>query len=470
MNHGCAIVWFRRDMRLADNPALHAAARTGRPVVPVFIQPAGDGARWHPGYASRAWLGATLVSLDGGLRECGSRLILRMGRADSELARLARETGATDVYWNMRVEPESRDEEGCVESALREMGISIHRFGGGMLLDPLHFATQQGTPFQIFTPFWNALQRTVLHDTAFAAPGRLAAPARWPHSDTPDPVHRFPGWEPGEQGARQALADFLEETIVAYPEQREYPGERGTSRLSPHLHFGEIAAGTVWRAVRERSALDPHPGLLRGAEAFLRQLAWREFAYHLIFHYPHTPEQPLREAFRAFPWHDDPAALVRWREGETGYPIVDAGLRELRATGWMHNRVRMIAASFLVKHLLVPWQAGARHFWETLVDADLANNTFGWQWVAGCGADAAPYFRVFNPVIQGRKFDPEGTYVRTWIPELAALPNRFIHAPWEAPATERSGIAYPPPLIEHTAGRRQALFAYDSIRARTSRH
>ncbi len=278
------------------------------------------------------------------------------------------------------------------------------------------------------------------------------------------------GWTPGEKGAAASLSRFLDEALADYPENRDRPDLPGTSRLSPHLHFGEISPGQVWQAVTARAAVDPERGVARGAEAFLRQLGWREFAHHLLHHFPRTPEEPLREEFSRFPWRRDEKGLEAWKEGQTGYPFVDAGMRELLETGWMHNRVRMIVASFLVKDLLIPWQRGAAWFLETLVDADLANNTLGWQWVAGCGADAAPYFRIFNPVTQGERYDPEGRYVRKWVPEIAALPAKWIHRPWEAPpdvlreAGVRPGRTYPEPIVDHRAARERALGALASMR------
>jgi deoxyribodipyrimidine photo-lyase len=275
---------------------------------------------------------------------------------------------------------------------------------------------------------------------------------------------------PGEKGAVAMLARFLDEGIAGYPENRDRPDLPGTSRLSPHLHFGEISSRQVWHAVTARTVSDPSRGVERGAQAFLRQLGWREFAHHLLHHFPETPEQPLREEFAAFPWRYDGKALSAWQRGETGYPIVDAGMRELLGTGWMHNRVRMIVASFLVKDLLLPWQEGAKWFLGTLFDADLANNTLGWQWVAGCGADAAPFFRVFNPMGQGRRYDPQGDYVRKWVPELADLPSKWIQCPWQAPEDVLSdagvtlGKTYPRPMIDHAAARERALKAWRSLK------
>jgi deoxyribodipyrimidine photo-lyase len=277
-------------------------------------------------------------------------------------------------------------------------------------------------------------------------------------------------WTPGEAGAATTLDHFLDTGIAHYAPQRDHPARAGTSRLSPHLHFGEIGPRQLWHAVHSRAAHDRQPGVMRGAERYLRELGWREFAHHLLVHFTHTPEASLRSRFDSFPWADDAAALRAWQKGRTGYPIVDAGMRELWETGWMHNRVRMIVASFLVKDLLLSWRSGAEWFWDTLVDADLANNTLGWQWTAGCGADAAPYFRIFNPVSQGQKFDPDGAYVRRWVPALAQLPPEWIHRPWEAPApilaaaAVRLGDTYPPPIVDRRGARQRALSALASIK------
>jgi deoxyribodipyrimidine photo-lyase len=278
-------------------------------------------------------------------------------------------------------------------------------------------------------------------------------------------------WQPGEAGASRQLQAFLDNAILDYADDRDRPALRGTSRLSPHLHFGEISALQVWQRVQDWAAQQTGSGVIAAAEAFLRQLAWRDFAHHLLFHFPHTQDAPLDERYRAFPWRRQYGAdLSAWQRGRTGIPIVDAGMRELWATGWMHNRVRMITASLLTKNLLIPWQQGAAWFWDTLVDADLANNCFGWQWTAGCGADAAPYFRIFNPVTQGERFDPDGSYVRRWVPELQHLPPRWIQQPWQAPATVLAaaavelGATYPWPIVDLKATRERALAAWEQVK------
>jgi deoxyribodipyrimidine photo-lyase len=466
-----AIVWFRFDLRLADNPALAAAARHDS-VIPVFVWSPGEEAPWAPGSASRVWLHASLGELAKALRTHGSRLVVRRGPALEALASLVRETGAAAVYWNRCYEPAVVARDTRIKAALRAEGLEAESFRASLLFEPWEIRTRAGQPHRVFTPFWNACLQQPRPAEPLPAPS-LPAPARWPESLELDALELDAGvdwaggirasWKPGESGALTALDRFLAESIAEYGDRRDRPDEPGTSLLSPHLHFGEISARQVWHAVA-RSASP-------AAEAFLRQLGWREFGYHLLHHFPDTPLEPLRYEYAAFPWEDDVEGLAAWQRGQTGYPLVDAGMRQLWETGWMHNRARMTAASFLVKDLLLPWQEGARWFWDTLVDADLANNTLGWQWTAGCGADAAPFFRVFNPVKQGERFDPSGDYVRRFVPELAALPAEWIHRPWEAPTAvlEAAGVAlghvYPRPLVDHAEARKRALTAFQAVKA-----
>ena len=474
------IVWFRRDLRVSDNPALAAAAGSG-PVIPVFVASPEEEGDHPPGSASRAWLHQSLSALDGTLRSLGSRLVVRRGPYVRELLEVVARTNAKAVLWNRLYEPSAANRDGEVERSLAERGIRAESFPGSLLFDPGEVRSSGKGPFRVFTPFWKRCLSLSDPPAPTRSPKNLASPRSWPDSlDLPDlplpgggrdrPRTILRGWEPGEKGAGAFLSRFLDEALADYPENRDRPDLPGTSRLSPHLHFGEISPGRVWRAVTARAAVGPERGVARGAEAFLRQLGWREFAHHLLHHFPRTPEEPLRGDFSRFPWRRDRKGLDAWKRGHTGYPVVDAGMRELLATGWMHNRVRMIVASFLVKDLLIPWQEGAAWFLETLVDADLANNTLGWQWVAGCGADAAPYFRIFNPVTQGERYDPGGRYVRKWIPEIARLPSEWIHRPWEAPpgvlqkAGVRPGRTYPDPIVDHKAARERALGALASMR------
>ena len=480
------ICWLRLDLRLADNPALLAATESGAPVIPVFTWSPDDEAPWAPGGASRWWLHQSLTALDASLRDRGSRLIVRQGSAVRELLSVARAVGATHVVWAQRYEPIVIAGDAKIEAALVKAGLGVVRTPGNLLFEPDDVRTQAGQPFQVFTPFWKACQALPAVAPAHPAPRTIRAPAQWPRSAAIadlalEPTVDWTGglastWKPGEAGARAALKTFMRGAMGEYREGRDHPAQQGTSGLSPHLRFGEISPRQVWHAVREAmygaaGAKKLKHGAETSAQEFLRQVGWREFAHHLLHHFPDTPERPLRETFAKFPWRRDAKALRAWQRGVTGYPIVDAGMRELWHTGWMHNRVRMVAGSFLVKHLLIPWQEGAEWFWDTLVDADLANNTLGWQWIAGCGADAAPYFRIFNPVLQGEKFDADGAYVRRWVPELSRLPNHLIHKPWTATPIELAaasvslGETYPNPIVDHDAARERALAAYATLKA-----
>lgn len=467
------IVWFRRDLRITDNPALHAAATDmDRPIVPLYILD--QDIDWPLGGAALWWLHGSLTALGTDLAKCGAPLLLRRGPAEKVLSDVVRETNATGVFWNRCYEPSVIARDKNIKSNLQKAGVTAESFNGTLLFEPRELKTQSGSPFKVFTPFWRAAMN--------------APPPRKP-TTAPKKLHGFPGkiagdtlesWKlrptnpdwagglrahctPGEAAARNRLADFRDQTVAGYVKSRDVPGAAGTSRLSPYLAFGEISPHQIWHAANRWE-----PGA--GQAAFMRQVIWREFCTHLLYHFPTMPTAPLRPVFAAFPWAKGKAALRAWQQGRTGYPIVDAGMRELWHTGWMHNRVRMIVASFLVKHLLLPWRAGEDWFWDTLVDADLANNAANWQWVAGCGTDAAPYFRVFNPVLQGEKFDTAGVYVRRWVPEIAALPDAWLHKPWEAPGAELSkaglvlGKNYPAPIVDHKTARARALAAFKEIR------
>jgi deoxyribodipyrimidine photo-lyase len=472
---GATIVWFRRDLRLDDQPALRAAAQAGGPVIPVFIWPLPDREQWPVGAAGQWWLHHSLLSLQTSLRKRSSRLVLRRGAPLTAFLALGRETGSRRVCWTRDPDPVAARRDGELAAALQARGWQVEVPGPNLLFPPESIRTAAGKPVQVFTAFWK--RGLALGEPVRPAPAPRAwnHPRSWPASLSVNALGRLPTkdwagglrqtWQPGEPGAWKALRRFMRSGLDDYAQARDLPSRPGTSRLSPHLHWGEISAHRVWEAMRSRPRL-------AGVAAFLRQLGWREFAHYLLWHFPHTPEQPLRAAFAYFPWVSQTGRLRAWQQGRTGYPLVDAGLRELWATGWMHNRVRMIVASFLTKHLLIPWQAGARWFWDTLVDADLANNTLGWQWVAGCGADAAPYFRIFSPSRQGERFDSKGEYIRRWVPELGKLPDRWIHRPWEAPervlaaAGLKLGREYPRPIIAHAAGRARALAAYQRLRSR----
>lgn len=476
-----SIVWFRIDLRLADNPALSSAVKRGGPVLPVFIHAPEEEAPWQPGGASRWWLHQSLASLDVALRKLGSRLIIRHGPTLETLRALVTETGAGAVFWNRRYEPAVIARDAMVKESLRHDGCKVESFNAALLHEPWTIQNQSKKPFQVFTPFWRHCLAKPNPEKPLPAPRKIPAPARWPSSFKLAELELEPrinwadglraAWQPGEAGAAANLGRFMAKAFDGYDEGRNRPDLTGTSRLSPHLHFGEISPRQVWQGLAGMAARRKLPTEKWRGSQFLAEIGWREFSHHLLFHFPHTPTEPLRADFKKFPWRKDAAWLTAWQQGRTGYPIVDAGMRELWTTGWMHNRVRMIVASFLVKDLLLSWREGAAWFWDTLVDADLANNTLGWQWTAGCGADAAPYFRVFNPMSQGEKFDPRGEYVRKWCPELAKLPDKWLHRPWEAPAEVLNpagvelGREYPEPVVSHTIAREVALEAFAKMKS-----
>lgn len=468
------VVWFRRDLRLEDNPALNAAVETGRPILPLYIlDEAASGRR--PGAAALWWLDKSLRALDASLRERGGRLILRRGDSEAELRRLIGETGASQVFMNRLFEPDASARDADIAYALGGEGVVCHRFNGSLLSRPGAVLTGTGRPYKVFTPFLKALMQAAPAHGRTPAPRLISTPAE-PASDSIDAWRLHPSapdwstgfdWSPGEAGAASALGDFLDRSLDGYATDRDVPERHATSRLSPHLHWGEIGP---WRVVQEaRAAAARRSAAAASVEKFIAEIGWREFSAHLLHHFPYMADRALRPEFDAIPWRADPAGLEAWRRGRTGYPLVDAGMRQLWATGWMHNRIRMVAASFLVKHLLIDWREGEAWFRDTLVDADHASNVQNWQWVAGCGADAAPWFRIFNPVLQGRKFDPEGRYVRRWVPEIRGLPDRWIHAPWTAPAAVlaeagvRLGHTYPGPIVDHAQARLRALGALRTL-------
>ncbi|HEX5789260.1 MAG TPA: deoxyribodipyrimidine photo-lyase [Woeseiaceae bacterium] len=471
------IVWFRRNLRLADNPALADAAASGQPLIPVYIRDENT-----TGAASDWWLHESLAALTRSLAERGLRLQFFAGRAAEVLPRLAAATGAGALCFSRGYSALAIAEQDSVECGLK---TEVHAFDDTYLRAPGTVLTQEDRPYRVYTPFWKASRE-------LGEPGRpLPEPDRIVVDPSFDDVLRsLPGycrlddfrllptrpdwsgglrsaWTPGEDGAHARLELFAD-LVAHYADCRDRPDVDMTSRLSPHLHFGEVSPRQVWHAIHDAAESSRAAA---GAEAYLRQLHWRDFNGQLLYHFPEMPVVPLREEYGRFPWAPDPELLAAWQAGRTGYPIVDAGMRELWATGWMHNRVRMIVASFLVKNLLIPWQQGAEWFLDTLVDADLANNSANWQWVAGCGTDAAPYFRIYNPVLQSRKFDPDGRYVRRWVPELARLPDTDLHEPWLADRmTQRTagvsiGDDYPEPLVEFAQSRERALDAYRELRS-----
>ncbi len=472
------IVWFRDDLRLSDHPALSAAAKTGAPIIALYVldeesrgvRPLGGAARW--------WLAQSLRGLQASLQAVGAELVLRRGAAAKVIPEVACVAKANRLFWNEIAQAPQLAIAKVVEAELAKAGIDSQSFAGDLLASPRDIRNQEGRGLRVFTPFWRRLQALGDPPAPLPAPKRLTTIAGIASETLEDwklePRHPdWAGglretWTPGEAAAQQRLEDFLADTLKGYAADRDRPDRDGTSTLSPHLRFGEISPRQIWHAARFAAA--ERVALSADADKFLSELGWREFCRHLLHDNPDLATANLQPAFDAFPWKHDAKALAAWQRGRTGYPIVDAGMRQLWHTGVMHNRVRMVVASFLVKHLLVDWREGEQWFWDTLVDADAGSNPANWQWVAGCGADAAPYFRVFNPVLQGEKFDPDGAYVRRWVPELSRLDAKLIHQPWRATPLElRSadvdlGRTYPEPVVDHAMGRERALAAYARLR------
>lgn len=464
------IIWFRKDLRIQDNPALNAAISQDSPIIPLFILSDEEEQDWPAGGASRWWLHQALTDLRNVLADYGHSLLIRRGSALDELKAVINDSGASRVYWNRRYEPAIIKRDSEVKKTLREDGVEVESFNASLIWEPHTVSKRDGDPFRVFTPFWKHLRtlsvpppENVEFEKIKPRSGQLNSLDLEELSLLPDipwDSEFSDHWQPDLAGAHDALQGFVDETVSNYQKFRDHPSKPATSRLSPYLASGQLGPRQVWAAMQASGNSDSNDGF-----KFLSEIAWREFAYHLLYHFPKTPTRPLSSAYDHFPWQEDDKLLAAWQSGETGYPIVDAGMRQLWRTGWMHNRVRMVVASLLVKHLLQPWQSGARWFWDTLVDADLASNTMGWQWSAGCGADAAPYFRIFNPTLQGEKFDSQGEYIRRWVPELSKLPERWIHEPWSAPPEVLSeaevslGKHYPHPVIDHKDGRQRALDA-----------
>jgi len=471
-----AILWFRNDQRLSDNPALVAASKHNS-VIPIFIWAPHEETPWEPGAASKWWLHHSLLELDASLKAIGSRLHITTGNSQKTLEDLIQKTGAKALYWNRRYEPSiiSRDKE--IKKYFSEAGIYVESFNSSLLNEPWEVLKKDGAPYQVYTPYWNAAKKIISAKVSSKIkdfpgfPGKIANSLKVSDLDLTPKIPWDSGfkkqWNPGEEHALKILANFTNKSLSSYNTGRDIPSIPGTSLLSPYLHFGNISPRQVWATVIKKKLNS------KDSEQYLKELVWREFAAQLLYHFPKTDSHPLREQFSKFPWRKSKSKLQAWQKGLTGYPIVDAGMRQLWHTGWMHNRVRMIVASFLVKDLQIKWQEGAKWFWDTLVDADLASNTMGWQWTAGCGADAAPYFRIFNPMLQGSRFDPDGAYVKQWIPELKDLPKKWIHAPWDAPRDEldKAGIKlgkdYPKPIVDHFEAKMLALMAYEQIKNKT---
>ena len=475
------LVLVSNALRLDDHPALVAACQDGAPVIPVYILDNEAAGEWAVGAARRWWLSQSLKKFSDDLMNVGSRLIIRRGDTCGIVADFIAATGAGGLYMTRGYTPWQRALEGRLHIICSGKDIQCRRFGGNLLLEPEEIATKTGKPYEVFTPFWRQAKTLIDHSSPLPAPSNIPAPDTWPESQSLDDLDLAPkpvnwaetmavSWLPGEAGAQAMLGSFLEEAVASYGLARDLPGVEGTSKLSPYLASGEISPRRIWHAGRRH--LEARGTEADGTVSFLRELGWREFSAHLLFHFPHMPEQPLKGSFNAFPWSSGKSTdLAAWQKGQTGFPIIDAGMRQLWQTGWMHNRVRMIVASFLVKDMLWHWRDGEAWFWDTLVDADLASNAASWQWVAGCGADAAPYFRIFNPILQGEKFDKAGDYVRTYVPELARLPDAYIHKPFDAPAEILAaagvtlGKTYPKPILDRSIARDRALAALRQTKA-----
>lgn len=471
------ILLFRRDLRLADNPALTEAVARGGPVVMVYIRETDDPDAGALGAAQRWWLHHSLTMHGKACEGRGNRLILKTGRQNELVDALIKETGATAVYWNRRYHKKGRDTDAELKSSLKARGLEARSFAANLLHEPSKLLTNAGGPYRVYTPFWKAFSAVETFGAPLPAPARIPAPQVVPESETleswkllptkPNWAARFEEpWIPGEQGGKAALLFFLEDALKGYRTRRDFPGGEYTSRLSPHLALGEISPLQIWHAVVEAENGNPTEDTVH----FRKELAWREFSWHLLFHYPDLADKEFNPRFAGFGWDFDERTFRAWTRGATGYPIVDAGMRELWQTGWMHNRVRMIVASFLIKDLMIDWRHGERWFRDTLIDADPASNAASWQWVAGSGADAAPYFRVFNPVTQSEKFDPDGDYVRRYVPEISRLRNDVLHRPFEAhqaaldKAEIHLGFTYPKPIVDHARARERALAAYDAVK------
>ena len=479
MTNPCIIHWFRQDLRLGDNPGLAHAAANG-PVLPVYILDDDNAAAHRMGAASRWWLHRSLNALN---RALDGRLVVLAGDAAQLLPAMARDCGATMVTWNRAYEPWRIDRDSGIKSTLIEVGIAAESFNASLLWEPWEVLKDDGTPYRVFTPFYRrgCLKAVpprqplplpsslgLVTDAVFAqGQGAIDALGLLPGFDWINGLDD--SWAVGEVAAKDRLSAFLDDGLAGYKDGRNFPARRHVSRLSPYLHWGEISPNTVWYAVRDQMDSGACPE--RDGDHFLSELGWREFSHSLLYHFPDLPRKNLQARFDHFDWRDDPTALARWQQGMTGYPIVDAAMRELWQTGYMHNRPRMIVGSFLVKNLRLHWHHGERWFWDCLVDADLANNSASWQWIAGCGADAAPYFRIFNPITQGEKFDPKGDYIRHYVPEIADLPDAFLCSPWTAPdavlaaAGVRLGVTYPRPLVDAKASREAALAAFSALKA-----
>ncbi|WP_110111896.1 deoxyribodipyrimidine photo-lyase [Bacillus sp. CGMCC 1.16541] len=472
------IVWLRKDLRLIDNPALFQAINDGI-AIPVYIYDEHYENEWPLGSASKWWLHQALTDIEASIKKLGGKLIIRSGDTKKELSRLINELKPTALYWNRRYESHALQYDQDVEKMVYSQKIHVKTFNAHLLREPWEIKQKNGSPYKVFTAYYKASQKqNIRHSVGKIThfpPSKLVISTK-----SVDDLKLLPTidwtstmkatWDATEKGGIECFKHFLTKKLRDYELGRDFPFKSIHSALSPYFAFGQLSPRVLYHYLFKKGEQIQSPSFRRQIEMFTRQLVWRDFAYHLLYHFPSTTNEPLNPMFSNFKWEKNESQLNDWKQGQTGYPLVDAGMRELWKTGFMHNRVRMVAASFLVKHLLIHWQEGANWFWDTLVDADLANNTLGWQWVAGSGADAAPYFRIFNPITQSEKFDEEGAYIKKWIPELKDIPTKYIHKPWEAPndvlekANVILGSTYPFPIVEHKEARAKALERYNEMK------
>ncbi len=467
------LVWFRRDLRLQDNSALLSAIASGAEILPVYIHGVNQPKQLSEGGASQWWLHHALADLDAQLKDVGADLYLEQSDDVCEaLCSLVREYNIDAVFWNRRYQPDAIKLDTDVKKQLVADGVEVESFNSSVLNEPHAISNLSGRPYQVFTPYWKRcrdIEVPILTDVNLDA-------ARWVNATGRDldmlsllpqiPWDKtfYKTWQPTRKAAKERLKLFSKKPVREYNIARDMMSDDGTSRMAPYLHFGQIGVREIYHYLKDSGETVMH--------GYVRQLYWRDFSHHLIYHFPHSVEKSLRPEYEQFPWKNSEEMVARWRKAQTGYPVIDAAMRQLWETGWMHNRARMVVGSFLVKHLLQEWQSGADWFWDTLVDADLPNNTMGWQWVGGCGADAAPYFRVFNPLLQAKKFDKDGEYVRRYLPELAKIPGKLIHEPWELTEIElaaygvKLGDTYPERMINLSEGRDGALNAYREFKER----
>ncbi len=470
MSQSTAIVWFRRDLRLGDNPALSYALEKHDQIIPLYLHTPDDAGQWQEGEASQWWLHHSLNALQQDLRQLGSELIIKQEHsAMVAIEKLLNEHGIDAIYWNRLYTPWAVERDRNIKQALIERGTEVKSFNASLLLEPHQVTKSNGEPYRVFTAYWKQCRAHGIHQAEYPYPILIPSPEITSGINIeslnllPDDKLGWDGqfyqhWQPGESRAAEQLHRFMDSAINEYDTMRDRPDKAGTSQLSPHLHFGEISPRTIINHADQMLA-ERYPGAQQSIHRLMSEIGWREFACHVLYHFPDTATESMNSKFAHFPWQENGEALHRWQHGQTGFPIVDAGMRQLWQIGWMHNRVRMIVASFLTKNLLIHWHEGAQWFWDTLVDADLASNSLGWQWVAGCGTDAAPYFRIFNPVLQSQKFDPHGNYIRQWIPELSGLDNKQIHEPWKY----EHGADYPAPIVDLKETRQRALDTYRKL-------